>query len=143
MKNIIKHLKKLWIKSTPFPHTCKFECIGYCTHYGMATDLDFVVKNPTAYHYPPQPIIMNWIKQGFKVASTFQSHWACDCGKKFTFFFLAHPHLKTGGKANHTISIQYYNGMILANPFDIGASAGKSLNEVTDSLINELCWNKI
>lgn len=131
-----------WFKK-PFvplvPHVCEFKCIGYCEHYGQTCDLEESLKNPSWHHYPPIQIKKSWLNIGYDRAFVFQSHWKCSCGKSQIFFFLANPLRKDEKGRKSTIPQIVYNEMMTYNPFKLGSSRGLSIDEVVNSITNELC----
>lgn len=133
-----------WIKSwfkPVVPHICEYKCVGYCDHFNMSSDLDFAIKRPTSNHFPPPAIIKNWVKKGFSHAETFQSHWKCSCGKKHTYFFLANPYCQSEigrHRSKGTITKGEYSAMINFNPIRLKSYRGKSINELTNELCEEL-----
>lgn len=136
-----RFLKKLFSKVQPKPHICEYKCVGYCSHYGMVSEIKDSIKNPSWHHYPSQSVLQRWMAAGFDYARVFQSHWQCSCGKRQTFFFLAHPSLGYGKRipGEDGVSKQIYNEMITFDPLKLNSSRGQSLEEVTGELINKFC----
>lgn len=127
--------KRLLFGVAPYvPHTCQFECVGYCSHYGMNTEIANSVASPTHHHYPSTEIQKDWLSKGFKYARVFQSHWQCACGKNQVFFFLNHPKVNLQDASWNTISTEEYGKMVKHNPFNLGSSRGTNMAETLDEL---------
>lgn len=137
---MLKWLKRKIHKTNPI-HICKFECIGWCSHFNQVSQIQKGIDNPSWYHYPNLNVLRNWLRQNFDYARVMQSHWQCSCGKEHTFFFLAKPSQGYGDKIPQpdTIPQKDFDEMITYNPFTLGSSRGRSISEVTNSLIKQLC----
>ena len=137
---ITKWFTGLFKKKVLPPHICKYECSGYCDHYGQMTHLTRDIS-PTEFHYPERDVYTKWwIKMGYDAAQVFQSHWKCSCGKRQTFFFLANPYKRDPNrKRNDNITQDIYDAMISHNPFKNGSSRGTSMDEMVDELTKEFC----
>ena len=137
---MLKWLKQKFHKTNPL-HVCKFECVGWCSHFNQVSEIDKGIKNPSWYHYPNLNVLRNWLRQGFDYARVMQSHWQCSCGKQQTFFFLSKPSLGYGGKIAQpdTIPQTEFNEMITYNPLMLGSNRASSFSEVTNELIERFC----
>lgn len=136
---MINFLKNLFKKIPYIPHACEYKCVGYCEHFGQSIEINTAIENPSWHHYPSQNTLYNWRSKGLNIAQVFQSHWKCPCGKHKTFFFLANPKMNCGTR-NDKISVKIYDEMKTFNPFVQNNSSGKSLEEVTNELINKFCY---
>lgn len=143
MKKLISFFKRRFAKINPV-HNCVFTCSGWGSHFNQVNEIQDGIDNPSWYHYPSIEVMKGWLQQGFDYARVMQSHWNCTCGQRHTFFFLAKPSKGYGNKIPQpdTIPTAMYQEMTTYNPFERGASRGKSITEVTDELIGELCWPK-
>ena len=141
MRNFLKNLFGKVAQKVFRPHICVYKCVGYCSHYGMVSEIKKSIENLSWHHYPSQTVMKSWLASGFDYARVFQSHWQCSCGKNQIFFFLAHPSLGYGERPanSDTVSKEMYSEMITFNPFNLKSSRGKSLDEVTGELINKFC----
>lgn len=139
----MKKFLQRWFTKVPLvPHVCEYKCEGYCVHYGMSTQLTRAIEHPTDNHYPSAEVIQSWIDKGYDHAQVFQSHWACSCGKKLTFFFLANPNDCSQKHRQDTITQAVYDEMVTFHPLKRGASRGISMKEMTNSLCDEFCGTR-
>lgn len=140
MKKLFSLFKRGVAKVNPI-HNCVFKCSGWCSHYNQVSEIADGLRNPTWYHYPDAVVMERWMSKGFDYARIMQSHWKCDCGKNYTFFFLTQPSKGCDGDIPQpdTIPQSEFNEMITYNPLSLGSSRGSSLEEVTGELIEQFC----
>ena len=132
----MQFLRRLFPKPAP-----TLEFVGMAPHFNQISEIQDGIDHPSYWHYPDAATMQSWVDQGHDCAYVYQSHWTY--GERYlTYFFLGNPFNRVKDKDYRipkTINKDFYEAMKASDPITGQASPGKSLSEVTESLIKAVC----